>query len=171
LAALARGIMRQKKHKRIFVFDTSVLIDYLNPHSAEHDVAADAFAFASQIGEIWLTIISMLELHSPARRDKEIQADLDKVKQLQRAYRLRVIPIPEEAQWFALNVIARYYRSILGRNLLSDSLILGCGMKKSVCLVTRDQNWLQLLNDTRRPPGLQVITSTQLVQNIGEDTR
>lgn len=113
----------------------------------------------------------MLELHSPTRRDKEIQADLDKVKQLQRAYRLRVIPIPEEAQWFALNVIARYYRSILGRNLLSDSLILGCGMKKSVCLVTRDQNWLQLLNDTRRPPGLQVITSTQLVQNIGEDTR
>ncbi|HXF69767.1 MAG TPA: PIN domain-containing protein [Thermoflexus sp.] len=157
---LFNSVMRKRKRK-ILVFDTSVLINYLRGR----DLAADAFAKASEVGEIWLTIVSLLELHPLQKSNVEIQADLKKVEHLQKAYRLKVVPIPSEAQWFALNEIALYHRSTLGKCWLLDSLILGCGIKKNIYLVTEEDAWVQLTKDAKRPLDLQVIKPTVLVQD------
>lgn len=49
-----------------FVFDTSVLIDYLH----DQPLAADAFARAAEMGEVCLTIISLLELYLPKKENE-----------------------------------------------------------------------------------------------------
>ena len=156
-AALACRVARRKEHMRIFILDTGVLIDYLHGY----DLAEDALSKASRIGEIRLTVVSLLELHRSTRSDEKIQADLKEVELLQKAYRLKVVSISEEAQCFALRTIAAHHRSSPGGGLLSDSLILGCGVKKNSCLVTEDKHRLGLAD----PLGLQVITPRELVEN------
>ncbi|MCS7158734.1 MAG: PIN domain-containing protein [Blastocatellia bacterium] len=148
----------------IFIFDTSVLIDYLR----DQGLAADAFAQASKMGEVWLTIISLLELYLPSiRKEKKkemIGRDIQKVEKLEKAYGARVMPIPEDAQRHAVNVIARHHYDTLGKGLLGDSLILACGFLENAWLVTRDEKWFQLVHEQRNPLRLRVIGPTRLVQ-------
>lgn len=160
-----------------FVFDSSVLIDYLH----DQQLAADAFARASQMGEVWITISSLLELYLPTEERKidkkgrrrktfrtrskaEIEDDLNKLEGLRQAYDAKVLPIPEDAQWLALNEIAPLHYSTLGKSLLADSLILGCGLREDTWLVTRDRKWFRLARRRRKSLSLRIVDPVRLVQ-------
>ncbi|MCS7158715.1 PIN domain-containing protein [Thermoflexus sp.] len=161
----------------IFIFDTSVLIDYLRGQ----ELAADAFARASEMGEVRLTIISLLELHLPKEEEEtdkkgerrkiirtrskaEINDDLNKIRSLEKANQLQIMAIPEDVQRRIIDEIAAHHYPTLGKSLINDSLILACGFRDNVWLVTNDQNWFQLVRDPKNRLCLQVIRPEELVQ-------
>jgi len=53
-----------------FVFDTSVLIDYLRDST---DIAADALVLATERGEAFVSLISPMELYLPQDKKRQKQ--------------------------------------------------------------------------------------------------
>lgn len=139
-----------------FVFDTSVLIDYLhNPN----DIAADALVIAAERGQAFVSLISLMELHLlQSRSNQEIQAEVRAIQELCNRLHIRIIPSSEASQRRALEIL-RKHRSPLGRNALPDSLILGTGIAKWAYLVTAEKRHWPPITD-------KAITPEYLVQEF-----
>ncbi len=168
-----------------FVFDTSVLIDYLREdRPGDQEVAADAFALASQLGETFLTIVSLMELYGPVQQETDadegieeephvtrtrgkadIERDLSRVRRLLDEYGMRVMPCSRRAQEVALDIL-RDHRSPLGKNALTDSLIIASGLVRKAYLVTRDRRWNEVVRERQQRglSALKVISPVDLIQ-------
>lgn len=134
-----------------FVFDTSVLIDYLRD---PNDIAADALVIAAEQGQAFVSLISLMELHLPqSRSNQEIQEEITAIQELCDRLHIRLIPSSKASQRRALEIL-RTHRSRLGRNALPDSLILGTGRARQAYLVTRDRDWFQISDRVISPEDL-----------------
>ncbi len=141
-----------------FVFDTSVLIAYLRD---PNDIAADALFVASDRGQVFVSLVSLMELYLPRNKsNKEIAEEVTRIRELCTRLGIRIIPSSQRSQEVALDIL-RETCSILGRNALPDSLILGIGITRRAYLVTRDQNWFRI---GRR--SLKVISPEILVEGF-----
>jgi predicted nucleic acid-binding protein len=77
-------------------FDTSVLIDYLRDST---DIAADALVLATERGEAFVSLISLMELYLP--RDKgnqEITREVKAIRELCEWLSIRIIPASGTSQ-------------------------------------------------------------------------
>lgn len=160
-----------------FVFDTSVLIDYLRDEHGD-GIAADAFLTASEYGDSILTIISVMELFNPiqeeaesqtkpkTRKNIDIEKDLKRVIDITEKYKIRLIACPCEAQLIAVYDILKHHRSDLGTNALTDSLIIATGLFLGASLVTRDLAWKKVSKERKKKglSELKVIDPVDLVQ-------
>ena len=134
-----------------FLFDTSVLIDYLRD---PNDTAADALFIAAERGRAFVSLISLMELHLPQnRRNEEIASEVTAIRELCQRLGIRIIAASPASQHKALDVLKRH-RSPLGRNALPDSLILGTGLTRRAYLVTRDRHWFQISDRAISPEDL-----------------
>lgn len=134
-----------------FIFDTSVLIDYLHdPNST----VADALLAAADQGQVFVSLISLMELYlSQTRSNWEIQKEIETILELCNRLRIRIIPASKAAQHRAWEIL-KIHRSLLGRNALTDSLILGTGIAMRTYLVTRDNRWFQISRKAISPEDL-----------------
>lgn len=134
-----------------FVFDTSVLIDYLRD---PNDTAADALFIAAERGQAFVSLISLMELYQPRNRSNaEIEEEIKAIRELCGRLRIRIIPSSGASQHRALDVL-KAHRSPLGKNALPDSLILGIGIARRAYLVTRDTHWFAITDRAISPEEL-----------------
>lgn len=134
-----------------FVFDTSVLIDYLR---IPNDIAADALLIAAERGQVFISVVSLMELYMSQRKSNwEIEAEIRAIQELCNRLRIRIIPVSKVSQYRALQIL-KTHRSCLGKNALPDSLILGAGGASRAYLVTRDAHWLKISNKALSPEDL-----------------
>jgi len=150
-----------------FVFDTSVLVAYLRGEAE----AADAVVVASRCGGILVSRISLIELYSSQnRRNADIDREVRSIQALEQAYGLRIVPCSETAQKWAFEIM-KAFRSPLGRNALSDALIIGTGIAYRGWLVTSDGHWAQIAQDNERRQlltiRLKVLSPAELVRRFG----
>jgi len=125
-----------------FVFDTSVLIGYLRDST---DIAADALFLATERGEAFVSLISLMELYLPQNKsDWEIAREIKAIRELCQRLGIPIIPASGTSQRRALEVLKRH-RSLLGKNALSDSIILSIGAARRAYLVTRDSKWFHIM--------------------------
>lgn len=81
-----------------FVFDTSVLIEYVRENSPYTEMAADAFFAAARKGEVFISLISLMELHVYGKEGKtnqksnqQIREDINKVQELCEKLSIKII--------------------------------------------------------------------------------
>lgn len=148
-----------------YLFDTCVVIDYLRD---QQSLAADALVVAANRGLV--SVITLLELQlyddsgkintkSKARIKKELQA----VSELCNTYGVQIIPISRQAQIYACSILEKF-RQDLGRNALSDSLIMGTGMARRATLVTSESAWFRIAKSPEAPSFFKVILPEKLVE-------
>ena len=79
------------------------------------------------------------------------------------------IPCSSAAQEWALRLL-EHHRPLLGRNALTDSLILGTGIARRAWVVTNDMKWFRVDEENQRRgwpfPRLRVISPERLVQEF-----
>jgi predicted nucleic acid-binding protein len=81
-----------------FVFDTSVLIDYLRDPT-DSSIAADALALATERGETFVSLISLMELYLPQDKgNQEITREVKAIRELCEWLSIRIIPASGTSQ-------------------------------------------------------------------------
>ena len=178
-----------------FVFDTSVLIAYLrDDRPGDQEVAADALAIASRRGKVLVSMISLMELYLPQRKGldeeacinnadeailkehksrtkskRELEYELRRIQALCKSYSVSFISCSNRAQERALEIL-KHYRSPLGGNALTDSLIIGSGLAWQAYLVTTDKKWSDIAKENQDRslplPSIRIISPTELVQRF-----
>jgi len=139
-----------------FVFDTSVLIDYLR----DSDIAADALVLATERGEAFVSLISLMELYLPSNKsNQEIAREMEAIWELCQRLGIQIIAASGTSQRRALEVL-RDHRSLLGRNALPDSIILSIGAARRAYLVTRDNKWFEIMTE-------RVLSPEDLLKRFG----
>ncbi|MBW2071441.1 MAG: PIN domain-containing protein [Deltaproteobacteria bacterium] len=142
-----------------FVFDTSVLVDYLR----DDEMAANALFVATEKGNVFISLISFMELWlSHNRSNAEIQEEIAALQELCKRLEIRIVPCTHRSQQQALALLERN-RSPLGRNALPDSLIIATGITRRAYLVTRDGHWFDVAGSTRE---LRVLSPEELVEEL-----
>ncbi len=149
-----------------FVFDTSVLIDYLR----DDEMAANALFVATAKGSAFISIVSLMELWLPRNKSNvEIRAEITILRELCQRLNIRIIPCTSRSQERALTVL-EHNRSPLGRNALPDSLIIATGMTRRAYLVTKDTHWADIARSTAErndsPSTIQVVSPEELVEEF-----
>lgn len=166
-----------------FLFETCVIIDYLRGD----DVAADALFKASELGTVYISKITLLELwlprHMSCRRrtnpssgqgpkqppDEQIRQEIKRVYALRSKLSLRIVSCSSTSQKFALHIL-EYCHSPLGRSALPDSLLMGTGIAMCDYIVTSDAKWTRVMerltacNVIAAP--VRVISPVQLVREF-----
>ena len=149
-----------------FVFDTSVLIDYLR----DDEMAANALFVATERGRVFISLISLMELWLP--RDKsntEIREEITALQELCDRLEIQIVACTRPSQEQALALLESH-RSPLGRNALSDSLIIATGMTRRAYLVTRDTRWFDVAQSSIRQgdsfPFMRVASPEELVEEF-----
>lgn len=141
-----------------FVFDTSVLIDYLRD---PNDIAADALFVAAQRGRALVCLTSLMELWThQGKNSAEIEREVEAIRQLCDSLGIAIVAPSQRSQVVALDIL-KQFRSKLGKSGLQDSLILGVGATRRACLVTRDEKWFRLGRKD-----LRVVSPTELVKLV-----
>ncbi|HEY65181.1 MAG TPA: PIN domain-containing protein [Caldilineae bacterium] len=149
-----------------FVFDTSVLIDYLH----DEEMAVNALFAAADKGRVFISLISFMELWLPRNRsDGEIRREIAALQELCQRLGIRVVPCTPRSQERALTLL-EHSHSPLGRNALPDSLIIATGMTRRAYLVTRDNRWIDVAWGVARRgaslPIIRVISPEELVEEL-----
>lgn len=121
-----------------FVFDTSVLVDYLrDPNS----IAADALLIAADRGRAFISVISLMELYLPQHRSNlQVQKEVKAIRELCERLNIRVVQVSKAAQDRAIEILSKH-RSRLGRNAVLDSLIIGTAEVRRAYAVTCESHW------------------------------
>jgi predicted nucleic acid-binding protein len=166
-----------------FLFETSVIIDYLHGQ----DVAADALFRASELGTVYISKITLLELwlprHLSRRRsskppsgqrlkqpsDEQIRQEIKRVCALRSRLNLKIVPCSPASQEFALTILERCH-SPLGRTALPDSLLMGTGIATCDYIVTSDTKWPRVMEQLMAcnviAVPVEVISPVQLVRDF-----
>lgn len=165
-----------------FVFDTSVLVDYLR----DDELAVNSLIVASQKGQILVSSVSILELHLPGEKSREearcatcgdmiqftryrltnksnrqIRQQIDRIEKLCEEFKIKVIFCSPAAQKLARLILGRH-RSSLGRNAPTDSLIISTGYCRKAVLVTGDKRWVDVGKDI----GMNVLSPIDLLKEF-----
>ncbi len=142
-----------------YVFDTSVLIDYLH----DDDMAADSLFFAAAEGKVYISLISMMELYPPTgqRSNQQIASERRAIEQLCNRLGIHIVPCSARAQQLALSILEKH-RTQLGRNALTDSLIIATDVTRRAYLVTTESkhHWFSVGQSL----GLNVLSPVELLQ-------
>jgi len=121
-----------------FLFDTSVLIEYLRD---ENGITADALFKASTVGKCYISLVSVMELYKPNRPRKEVDDEVQRICEISERLNMRIVYITRNAQREAIAVVKNYY-SNLGNSCVPDALIISTGIKRKAYVVTRnDRSW------------------------------
>jgi len=154
-----------------FVFDTSVLIAYLQDKNKEmQDDAADAIVVAVNRGSVLVSQISLMELYgSQDRSNADIEREVRRIQKLEQVYGLRFVPCSRAAQKWAFEIM-KAFRSRLGKNALPDALIIGTGIAYRGWLVTFDEHWAQIAQENEQRQllniTLKVLLPVKLIQRF-----
>jgi predicted nucleic acid-binding protein len=137
-----------------FLFDTCVLIDYLHD---PNNIAADALFVAADQGEVFVTLISLMELYLPRnRRKSEIREEVNQILELCRRLNIKIIPASSASQCKALDILRQHQASLnVG---LPDSLIVGISQARRAYLVTLEDKLFRVSS--------RVISPVELVQRF-----
>jgi predicted nucleic acid-binding protein len=115
-----------------FLFDTSILIDYLEN---EKSISADAIFKASEIGKCYISIISIMELYQSNKRRRKVEEEVRRIHDICRLLNIKIVYITLKAQQIAIDIIKNYY-SNLGTSCIPDALIIGTGIVRKAYIVT-----------------------------------
>lgn len=115
-----------------FLFDTSILIDYLTD---EKSTSADAIFKASEIGKCYISIISIMELYQSNKRRREVEEEVRRIHDICRLLNIKIVYITLKIQQIAIDIIKNYY-SNLGTSCIPDALIIGTGIVRKAYIVT-----------------------------------
>ncbi len=149
-----------------FVFDTSVLIDYLR----DDEMAANALFAATEKGNVFINLVSFMELWLPRNRSNaEIREEIVILQELCQRLDIKIVPCTSRSQERALALL-EHSRSPLGRNALPDSLIIATGVTRRAYLVTRDNHWTDVARIAAKQgnplPTIRVISPEELVEEL-----
>jgi len=108
-----------------------------------------------------------LTIGSPDRRREEIEEDIQRIYQLRDKYGALIIDISRKPQDYA-EIILTYHYQILGKNAITDALIIGSGLARRAYLVTNEiTRWNSIAKDLRQRvpniPYMKVITPVHLI--------
>jgi predicted nucleic acid-binding protein len=151
-----------------FVLDTNMLIGYLR----ERPLTADAIFAAASKGTVFISVVSVMELSifneegkANQKSNQQIREELNKIDQLCMRLGIKKVTLSSRAQEYALAILDEpRSRSLLGKNALTDSLIIGTGIVKRAHLVTRDRNWFDLAQ--QMPNRVRAMSPEQLVAEL-----
>ena len=131
-----------------FLFDTSILIAYLNK---EDDESVDAIFKASEIGKCYISIISIMELYKPNKRKQQVEEQVQKIYEICRLLNIKIVYITPKSQQVAINIIKNYY-SNLGTSCVPDALIISTGIVRKAYIVTKDYGaWSNVYSQVLTP--------------------
>jgi len=160
-----------------FLFDTSVLIDYIH----EQGVGPDVLALAAEHGQGYVSEISIMELwlprHSTAKRrrgmpvrhpsDEEIRQEIERVLEACGRFGFTLLRCCSATVQYALTVL-QYCHSPLGKNAIADSLLIASGIRVGAILITHDRTWAGAIQELQRrkilDPEMLVLDPVQFVQ-------
>ena len=142
-----------------FLFDTSVLIDYIH----EQGVGADVLALAAEQGQGYVSEISIMELwlprHPTARRrrgmpirhpsDEEIRREIERVLKACEKFGFTVLRCCSETVQYALTVL-EHCHSPLGKNAIADSLLIASGIRVGATLLIHDRKWARAIRALKK---------------------
>ncbi len=89
-----------------------------------------------------------LILMSPDIRRSQVEQEISTLKHICETFDAQIIPVSERAQYYA-ELIVQHYRDTLGRNTITDSLIIATGLEHDAWLVTYDNNWEKVKKDMK----------------------
>jgi|GEM_PF-2235433 len=89
-----------------------------------------------------------LILMSPDIRRGQVEQEIFTLRYICDTFNAQIIPVSERAQYYA-EIIVQHYRDALGKNAITDSLIIATGLVRRAWLVTYDNNWQQVAQDVQ----------------------
>jgi|Deesub1362A_J573_1020465.scaffolds.fasta_scaffold08411_2 hypothetical protein len=107
-----------------------------------------------------------LTIGTPDRRKREIEEDIKRIYRIADEYNALIIDVSQRAQIYA-EVILAYHSRTLGKNAITDALIIGSGLARRAWLVTGEiRRWCQISEDLKRRlpqlPRIKVISPIDL---------
>lgn len=145
-----------------FLFDTSVLIDYIH----EENVAHDVLVLAARHGQGYVSVISLMELWLPRHKsgpkphltDDEIREEISRLCNACKAFGFKVLTCSRAAVGYALALL-EYCHSPLGKNAVTDSLLIASGISLRALLIAWDKKWKKIVEQlqTRRQVKQKVV--------------
>lgn len=106
-------------------------------------------------------------LMSPDIRRSQVEQEISILKHICKMLNAQIIPVSKRAQDYA-ELIVQHYRDTLGRNSITDSLIIATGLTRRAWLVTDDNNWQRVKQDMQNRslplPEMKVIDPTRMAR-------
>jgi len=111
-----------------------------------------------------------LTIGYPEKRREELEEEIKKIYDLREEYNAKIIDVSRKAQEYAEVVLQHHYQT-LGKNAVTDALIIGSGLARRAWLVTLEiRRWKTIARDFGRHranlPRMKVISPEQLVQEF-----
>ncbi len=108
-----------------------------------------------------------LILTSPDIRRSQVEQEIFTLEHICKTFNAQIIPVSKRAQDYA-RLIVQHYRDVLGRNTITDSLIIATGLAQRAWLVTDDTNWQSVAQDIQRRrlplPKMKVVDPAQIAR-------
>lgn len=109
-----------------------------------------------------------LTISFPDQRRDEIQNEVQRVYALAQEYGIQILDLSKRAQTYAETVLEYHYRT-LGKNAITDALIIGSGVAQRAWLVTNEiRRWCVISRDLQQRlvnmPFIKVTTPQILLQ-------
>ena len=106
-------------------------------------------------------------LMSPDIRCSQVEQEMSALKHVCKTFNAQIIPVSKRAQYYA-ELIVQHYRDTLGRNTITDSLIIATGLAQRAWLVTDDNNWPIVAQDIQNKslslPKMKVIDPARVAR-------
>ena len=102
-----------------------------------------------------------MELYLSNKKKSQIERDVSAIKTLCCKMGFQILPCSRAVQKAALTILSQH-RDVLGRNAITDSLIIGLGRTRRAYLVTRDRQWTALAGHLGRY--VTVVSPDQLLR-------
>lgn len=147
-----------------FLFDTSVLVDYIH----EKDVAPDVLVLAARHGQGYISTVSFMELWLPRHKtDDEIRQEVGPVYRACDTFGFKVLTCFQVTIRHALRLI-EYCHTLLGRSAVTDSLLIASGISLRAILITKDKRWKEVVEQLQKKgnlkPKVMVMDPVEFVQ-------
>ncbi len=108
-----------------------------------------------------------LILMSPDIRRSQVEQEISTLEHICKTFDAQIIAVSKRAQDYA-KFIVQYYRDTLGRNTITDSLIIATGLARRAWLVTDDSNWQKVAQDLQNKalplPKMKVVDPTRVAR-------
>ena len=139
-----------------------VLLHVLSEH--QHPLPTQLFVDTLLKGRKWSIsnenkqLISIIEytdnsliLMSPDIRRSQVKQEICMLNRICDTFDAQIVPVSKLAQYYA-EIVVQHYRDTLGRNTVTDSLIIATGLARRAWLVTDDNNWQRVAQDLQNKP-------------------
>ncbi len=106
-------------------------------------------------------------IRSPDIRKSHVEQEILELKNICDRLGAQIIPVSARAQYYS-EVIVQYYRDILGKSTIPDSLVIATGLVRRAWLVTDDGKWWNIAQDIQSRglplPKMKVIDPARLAR-------